>query len=48
VAAFGAKSACGSLVLSILGVRFFRATRGKTAQQQKERTALPKAKQPTA
>jgi hypothetical protein len=43
--AFGsAESAYGSMVLPILGVRFFRAQRGKTAHEEKKRTALPKAK----
>src|SRR5215213_5100474 len=46
--AFGAVSACGSMVLSILCVRFFRAERGKTAHQQQSRTAVPERRRGAA
>jgi len=36
--------ACGSMVLPILCVWFFRAERGKTKHQKQSSTALPKAK----
>src|SRR5215203_1242760 len=38
--AFRADSACGSMVRSILCMRFFRAERGKTAYEQKSSTAV--------
>jgi hypothetical protein len=34
--------------VTIICIRFFRAERGKTEYQQKESTALPQAKTPTA
>jgi len=54
--AFGADSACGSMILPILCVRFFRAPRGKTEHQKNNKyrsAARPelvegKAKLPTA
>jgi hypothetical protein len=44
VPAFKHVLACGSMVLPIICIRFFRAPRGKTEYQQKSRTTLPQAK----